>query len=159
LAACAPTLDWREVRVDGGSLVALFPCRPGQRARTVAMVGATVRVEMSACTVAGSTYAVSFIELHDPTAVSGTLEALRAAAVANVSGVRPHVEPFGLAGMTPNPHAARLKVDGRLPDGSEVHEHAAFFVRGLHVYQASVIGAAPMPDAVEAFIGGLKFKS
>jgi len=38
-----------------------------------------------------------------------------------------------------------------------VQEHAAFFVHGLRVYSATVIGAQPSPQAVELFFGGLKF--
>ena len=51
----------------------------------------------------------------------------------------------------------RVLITGRLPDGAPVQEHAAFFVRGLRVYSASVIGAEPSPTAVEAFFSGLRF--
>ena len=50
--------------------------------------------------------------------------------------------------MTPNPAAIRLRVEGRLPDGKAVQEQAVFFVRGLRVYQASVIGSMPGTEAV-----------
>ena len=59
--------------------------------------------------------------------------------------------------MTPNPQALRLSVAGRLPDGSAVQEHAAFFTRGLRVYQATVIGAQLSPPAVETYFGALRF--
>ena len=102
-------------------------------------------------------HAISFVDLTDPAAVSGALEGLRRmAAWANVGAAAPRAAPFAFPGTTPNPQAARVEVDGRLPDGTAVREHAAFFVRGLRVYQASVIGAAPAAEAVETFIGGLK---
>ena len=59
--------------------------------------------------------------------------------------------------MTPNDQAGRMVVSGRLPDGAAVQEHALFFVRGLRVYSATVIGAKPVPQAVEIFFGGLRF--
>ena len=59
--------------------------------------------------------------------------------------------------MTPNEQTARLSINGRLPDGTPVIEHAAFFVQGLMLYQASVIGAKPNPEAVETFFAGLKY--
>jgi hypothetical protein len=156
LVACSPALDWREVRADGGSLTALFPCRPEHRARAVPLAAGTVRMEMAACAAGGSTYALAYVDVADPAAVGAVLEALRRTAASNVGAGAPSVAPFAFPGTTPNPSAARLKVDGRLPDGTEVHEHAAFFVRGLRVYQASVIGAEPSAEGVETFIGGLK---
>ena len=59
--------------------------------------------------------------------------------------------------MTPNEQSVRVAVTGRLPDGAVVQEHAAFFVRGLRVYSATVIGAKPAPQAVDVFFNGLKF--
>ncbi len=159
LVACSPVLDWRDVRVDGAALTALFPCRPERRARSVPVAGANVRMEMVACTAGGGTFAASFVDLEDPAAVTAVLEAFRAAAVANLGGAAPRQLPFALGGMTPNAASARLVIAGRLPDGTVVQEHAAFFVRGLRVYQASVIGKEPSPDVVEAFMAGLKFAS
>jgi hypothetical protein len=59
--------------------------------------------------------------------------------------------------MTPNDQAGRMVISGRLPDGAAVQEHAVFFVRGLRVYSATLIGARPAPQAVEIFFSGLKF--
>lgn len=159
LVACSPALDWREVRADDGALTALFPCRPERRARTVVVADDNVQMEMAVCAASGSTYAVAFIDLHDPAAVTGALEALRRAAVVNLGGGTPRTVPFALGGMTPNPQAARFVVAGHLPDGAAVQEHAALFVKGLRIYQASVIGKAPTPEAVETFIAGLKLSA
>jgi len=68
LTGCAPTLDWREVRVDGGSLTALFPCRPERRVRDLVLAGAPLRMEMTSCAVAGTTFAATFADLADPAA-------------------------------------------------------------------------------------------
>lgn len=159
LVACTPALDWREVHAQGDALAVLFPCRPERHARTIALAGAHARMEMAACAAGGSTYAVSFVDLRDPASVTGALEELRRSAVANVAGVAPRATPFALRGMTPNPEAQRLQVAGHLPDGTPVQEHAAFFVQGLRIYQAGVIGAAPAPEAVKIFFAGLKFSS
>ncbi|MEO7009554.1 MAG: hypothetical protein ABI156_10435 [Caldimonas sp.] len=157
LAACTPTLDWREVRAEDDALAALFPCRPERHARTVPIAGIHARMDMAACDAGGSIYAISFVDVRDPTMVTGALAGLRSSAVGNVTGAAPQVTPFALRGMTPNAEATRLRVDGHLPNGTPVQEHAAFFVQGLRLYQASVIGAAPAPEAVETFFGGLGF--
>ena len=71
--------------------------------------------------------------------------------------VPPQPATLQIPGMTPNPEAARLIVAGRLPDGAAVQAHAAFFTRGLRVYQATVIGAQPALPVVETFFAALKF--
>ena len=156
LAACSPTLDWRDVRVDGGALTALFPCRPDRQVRSVPLAGSTVRMEMAACAAGDVTFAISFFDVAEPAAVGPALEALRAATVANIRAAAPSAAPYALHGATPNPFANRLEAAGQRPDGSAIRAHAVFFARGLRVYQASVIGAEPTPDSVNGFIGALK---
>ena len=114
-------------------------------------------MEMLVCSAGGATYALSFFDLADPARVSAALIELRGTAVANVQGTEPRLAPLQIKGMTANDNALRLSIAGRLPDGGAVQEQAAFFTRGLRVYQATVIGAAPVPQAVETFFGGLKF--
>ena len=157
MAACSPSHDWREVRAEGDTLTALFPCRPERRERDVPVAGARLKMAMAACAVERTTYAVAFVDVTDPEAVARALDALREAAVANIGGAPARITPFVLAGTTPNARSGRLLVDGRLPDGTMVREHAAFFVRGLRLYQASVVGVAPAPEAVETFFSGMKF--
>ena len=156
-AACSPTLDWREFVPEGSELRVTFPCRPDRHARAVVVAGAKVQMEMLICTAGDATYALSFADLADPARISAALAELRAAAVSNLQGRETGLAPLQVQGMTPNPQALRLVVSGRLPDGATVQEHAAFFTRGLRVYQATVIGSKPAPPAVETFLAGLKF--
>ena len=156
-AACSPTLDWREFVPEGSALGMTFPCRTDRHARPVALAGTTVQMQMLVCSAGDATWAVSFFDVADPARVSATLAEWRASAVANVQGVAAPPVPLQIKGMTPNEQAVRVTVAGKLPDGAAVQEHAAFFVRGLRVYSATVIGAKPSPQAVEVFFGGLRF--
>jgi hypothetical protein len=156
-AACAPTLDWREFVPEGSDVRVSFPCRPDRHARPVALAGTPVQMQMLVCSAGGATFALAFLDVADPARVGATLAELRRIAVGNVQGAAPQLAPLQVPGMTPNEQAARLSVSGRLPDGAAVQEHAAFFTRGLRVYQATVIGARPPPQAVDTFIAGLKF--
>ncbi|MEP7056978.1 MAG: hypothetical protein ABI809_04305 [Caldimonas sp.] len=157
LVACTPALDWREVRIDDAALLALFPCRPQRRMRDVSVAGATVQLEIVACGAEGSTFAVGHFAASDPARVTDQIDELRRATIANVGATEALEVPFPLAGATPNRAAGRLRLSGKMPDGAVVREHAVFFVRGLRIYQVSVIGAAPPPAAVENFIANLKF--
>jgi hypothetical protein len=154
--ACSPALDWREVRVDALALTALFPCRPERRARTVPLAGESVRMELVSCVAGGNTYAVAFADVADARKVTAGLGTLRQAAVDNLDGSGKSVAPFALAGTTANEQSGRLLVSGRLADGTAVQEHAVFFVKGLRIYQASVVGGTAALDAVQTFLDGLK---
>jgi hypothetical protein len=159
LAGCSPGLDWRETRPDGDGLVVLFPCRPDRHARTVTLARTAGKMEMLVCSAAGATFGLSFIDVPDPGAVSSTLTQLQAAALDNIGGTQLSSEPARVAGMTANANAVRLAISGRLPDGAAVQEAATFFVKGLRVYQASVIGPRLAPEMTDTYFAGLKFPS
>ena len=142
-----------QFNLNAGELFAQFD----RHARTVMLAGARVRMEMWVCTAAGSTFALSFVDVADPAQVGNTLGELRAAMLSNVHGVSPRLAPSQVIGMTPNPQATRVDCAGQLPDGAPVQAHAAFFAKGLRAYQASTMGARPEPSGVEIFFGGLKF--
>lgn len=158
IAGCAPALDWRLVRPEDGAIEALFPCKPGSHARTVSLAGAQVRMFMYACTAAGNTYALTFADLGDPAGVSRALREMRAAASANVAGSESRAADLSVSGMTPNPAASRVEITGHLPDGTLVREQVGFFAKGTRVYQASIVGSGPQPEAADNFFAGLKLR-
>jgi hypothetical protein len=61
--------------------------------------------------------------------------------------------------MTPNAYAARLRLDGRGPDGTGLSEQAGFFVKGLRVYQATVLGKTLPAEVADTFFAGLRLPS
>lgn len=133
-----------------------FPCRPDRFARAVVVAGAGVRMEMLVCEAAGSTFSLGFFDVADPTQVAVSLREIRAAMLTNVRGAAFTSGPAKVIGMTPNLQALRVSGAGQLPDGLAVEVHAAFFARGLRVYQTTLIGARPQAQAIETFFDGLK---
>lgn len=156
LVACSPALDWREVRPEGSAVRALFPCRPEKHERSVRLGGGALRMELHSCAAAGSTFSLAVVDGGEPTRVEPLLAALKASVAANVGGGSPRAEPFAPPGATPNPSSALLSVQGRLPDGRAVTMHAAFFVHGVRIYQATAIGEALPEDALRSFFGAIK---
>lgn len=156
LAACSPVLDWRQLHPDGWGLGVALPCRPASVARQVALAGAPVELLLLACSADGHTFAIASADLADPARVNPALQALGAAALANVQGQIDAEQPAAVPGMTPYPGARRWQLTGRLPDGVAVREQVLVFARGLRVFQATVVGpradermAQPFFDSIE----------
>ena len=116
-------------------------------------------MDMLTCAAGGATYALSFFDVADPAAVTPALADLRALAAGNLGATTPQAAPLEIKGMTANEQTARLTIAGRLPDGAAVQESAAFFVKGLRIYQATAIGAKLEPEALDTFFTSLKFPS
>lgn len=157
LAACAPALDWREVRLAHSGLSALFPCKPVSQVRRLRLGPQMVQMELHACTADGATWAVAHAELGDPARVGPALAELRDAAAANftASGLKPR--ELQVEGATPNPASQRLQWQGRLPDGRAVSGQSAVFAKGTRVFQATVLTQEPDTQAMDNFFASLRF--
>lgn len=158
-AACTPPFNWREIQPEGSELLAMFPCKPERFARRLVLAGEAVEMRMSSCVVDGVTYAVAYATVQDPARVGPALSELQAAAVCNLGGTATEAAIPAIEGMTPNELAKRIDVTGSGTDGSSIQEQAVFFVKGLRVYQASMVGSKLNPEATETFLAGLRFAS
>ena len=154
--ACSPALDWRQVRPEGWGLAGLMPCRPDQQQRQVALAGKTAALGLWVCSSGSYTFALASLEVDEPARVGPVLQALAAAAQANVQGRVLGQQAAAVPGMTPHPAALRLQLSGRMPDGRAVQEQVQVFSHGLRVFQAVALGpdlgpaqTAPFFDAIE----------
>jgi hypothetical protein len=144
LAGCSPTLDWRQVRPEGWGLVASWPCRPTLQVRPVALAGPAVELGLLSCSAGGHRFAIASADVADPARVGPALQALGAAARANVQGVIESERAASVSGMTPQPAARWWRVQGQLPDGAPVREQVLLFAQGMRVFQATLVG--PVAD-------------
>ncbi|MDF1485862.1 hypothetical protein PY257_11835 [Ramlibacter sp. H39-3-26] len=161
LAACNPTLNWRDVRLDDGALTAALPCKPDQAVRDMQAGAAPVSVHMAGCDAGGATYAVAYTALSDAAQVALVLERWRAAALARLGAQAPDASvSFAPLGALALPGSVRITASGHRPQGAATTLHAAWFaatVHGaVHVYQAVVLADAPRPEAADAFFSGLR---
>jgi hypothetical protein len=155
MLACAPALDWREVRPAGAGITLLFPCKPDSHARQVKLGTEAVRLELHACTAAGVTWALAFAELGDPTRVGPALVELRSAAARNLAASQSQLMSLKVEGATPNPASQRAQFQGRMPDGRAVTEQVAVFAKGTKVFQAIALGDKLDAEAADNFFGSL----
>ena len=160
LAGCTPALDWRESRPEGSGAQLLFPCRPSAVERGVTVAGTTLHMKLHSCAAAGATFSLAAADAGASEHVTALLAALRGQAVANIAGKATPLPLSAIAGATPNGESGLVRIDGRLPDGRPVVEHAAFFVRGTMLYQAAVVqaGAPVGRDALDNFFGAIRLR-
>lgn len=70
LAACAPALDWRDVRLAGAGLTVLFPCKPAVQERTIELDGRPWSARLQACDAGDLTFAALTLSPPGATAAS-----------------------------------------------------------------------------------------
>lgn len=157
LAACSPTFNWREVRAEPTALVAMMPCKPDAATREVPMAGRRVALTVLSCEAGGATFAVLFADIGDPVRLGEALAHWKAATLANLRATASRETPFRPAGALALPLSVQVVAAGLRPDGSKVENHAAYFARGSHVFQAVIYAGQLKPEQSETFFAGLRF--
>ncbi|MBP6901968.1 MAG: hypothetical protein KBC73_17865 [Burkholderiaceae bacterium] len=154
-AACAPALDWRELRPPGWGIAASLPCRPATQQRSVELAGAPVALALWACDADGHVFALASADLADPARVAPALQALGEAARLNLAARVDGDAPAQVPGMTPQAAARLWRLSGRRPDGQPLREQVLVFAHGTRVFQVTLIGpraddalARPLFDAL-----------
>lgn len=140
LIACAPSLDWRELRPEGMHLSFAMPCKPSRYKRDVALLGKPHPMQLLACQAEGATFGLGHMRLDDALQAGRALTALADAAHRNIGAAVQLGEPVSVPGMTPFPQARQWQWVGAQQDGQPVYAWVTVFAYGPHVYQASVIG-------------------
>lgn len=155
LAGCGPALDWRQFQPEGWPLQLAMPCKPADQQRHIALAGTRVALRMLSCSADDHVFAVASADVGDPARVAPALQALAAAARANVQATVLDEQAAAVPGMTPQAAARRWRLRGQLPDARPVAEQLLVFAHGTRVFQASLIGpaaddarAAPFFDAL-----------
>lgn len=159
ITACAPPLNWREVKTDGGALSLLLPCKPERRTRQVVLAEAAASMEVLACDADGTTWGLTSADLGSVATVGAALAALRAARPKNLDGRETAAHEVRIGGLSRAAQPLRLRVEGRKPNGEPVVEHSMLFARGSRIFHAVALGGAPSPDALETFFGSLRLAS
>jgi hypothetical protein len=165
IAACTPTLNWREVRLesaDARTLKAQLPCKPDAATRQQQLGDFQVQLSMMGCVANEITFTLSRIPLKDPLMASQVLAAWQAAAVRNLRA-KPasSVLPIAVSGAGTWPPAARMTLIGATAHG-DIAWFAAQTPTGLTLYQAAmyVNASAKQPDteAVATFFESLQLQ-
>ncbi len=155
-SGCTPALDWRDTRVVGSAVTALFPCKPDAHLRRVTLAGSERQMHLASCAAGGNVYALSHVDVGDPGRVTEVMRTLRTLAAENIGGAATVIGAPPIPGMTAHPLAGRLAVSGQRPDGSAIEAQAVFFTQATVVYQATVVGKRLDAEATDTFFAALK---
>jgi hypothetical protein len=159
LAACAPSLDWREVRLGNGAVVATLPCKPNRSTRSVPLAGQRVQMSMLVCKAGQLSWALGAADLGDPRRVGPALVALPESLRANLDGEVVESRPAAVRGATPHEAQARVVLRGRRQDGAPIVARMVVFSYGTEVFQAVVMGERVPDEAAATFFDSLRAAS
>jgi hypothetical protein len=155
-AACAPALDWRELKTADGRLVFMLPCKPTVQERSVQLAGRAVMLALQACAAQGQTWGVASAEMGDPASVGPALAELARSAAANVRGEVSAERAARVPGATPYDASRHVELRGSQPGGQPVAMQLVVFAHGTRVFQATALGATIGTDAADTFFGALR---
>ena len=161
LGACNPTLNWRDVRTQDATLLALFPCKPETAERKVPLGEAVVTMKMLGCEAAGATFALAYADLKDASHAGPALEQLKTVTLGKLRAKISHNAPFVLKGAPTLPQSLQVDAVGTLQDGTTpVRAQLAWFTAGNQVFQAAVYtpvnAESAQPGEFEAFFSGFR---
>lgn len=160
LAACSPTLDWREVPSGPAGLHVALPCKPSTAERRMPMLPGRPDVALKAmgCEAGGAAFAVLAADIGDPVLLGPALAQWRQATLAGVHGQSQSQAAFVPKGALALPDSVQMTAQGRGPDGASLETRAAYFARGTTVYQAMVHAPKITPAMADPFFAGLRFE-
>ncbi len=158
LAACSPTFNWRDVRVEPTGLKAMLPCKPDKGKRQVPMAGRQTTLQVLGCETGGASFAILHADLGAPALAGEALGQWRAATLAAMRATASLDSPFLPPGALALPQSLRAAASGQRADGRRVEGRAAYFAQGNHVFQAVVYAEHIKPEFGDPFFAGLRFE-
>ena len=156
LQACSPSLNWREVRLAGGELKAMLPCKPDQAQRRQSLAGYEIELNMIGCEAGGALYAISAAELGTPAQaqqVQAQWQTNLLATLQAQGGIR---QAYAIRGANAQPEALQLQASGRTEDGRALTVQAVWFMRGTRLYHAAVYAERLSTEMSEPFFSGME---
>jgi hypothetical protein len=170
LAACSPSLNWREVRLD--RLAVWLPCKPDQGQRNVRLDSQEVALDMVGCETSGALFAVSHTRLSDPAQVDAVLRAWKTAALANMRATDLQERPFTWAGLVastgqspaatlakpPGSALVMVEAQGQKPDGDALQARLLWFSSGADVFHIAVYAPRVTADMTETLFSELRLQ-
>lgn len=158
LLGCSPTFNWRDVRLDQAPLTALFPCKPEQSTRRIALAAKDVTMTMLTCDAGHATFTLAMAETNDASSTGAVLSQWKSATLGNMQAVTSSERLFALKGSSGLPPPVQVLASGTRPDGTALTLQAVWFAAGSQVFQAAVVANAANPAVADTYFSGLQLQ-
>lgn len=155
---CSPTYNWRDVRPDQTPLVALFPCKPDQRARMVSLAQKDLTMTMWGCDAGGATFTLAYADTKDLASTGAVLAQWKSVTLANLRARSVDERPFLVRGASELPQSVQVAARGTQPDGTAVALRVVWFAAGTLVYQAAMYADADDVAVADTFFSGIRLQ-
>ena len=167
LAACAPALDWREVRGGDGQVWGALPCRADQTTRAMPLGGQPTDVAVQGCQADGATFVLMRARLAAGQSAQEVLAGWQAATWATWHITPAQRQPFAppralaiaaslrVAADLPARHAT-ASGPAQKPGPAEAVWAASATPDGVWVVHAVVLGQPRTPQAADRFFEQLR---
>ncbi|WP_269631369.1 hypothetical protein [Pelomonas sp. BJYL3] len=149
LGACAPSLNWREVRPEGSGAELMFPCKPEQARRPAS--AQEPAMGLAVCRAGELGFSLSWSEMPRPDMVGPALHAMGEGLRQRLKAPEAAWQALQLPGMTPRPESGQQALIG---SGQKARQ--ALFSRGLKVYQLVMLGPKDDELAWQNFVASVR---
>jgi hypothetical protein len=146
LQACAPALNWRELRWVEDSRW-WFPCKPERLDRELPWAGAHVPASMLVCDAQGATWSATAFELPSPAQAQQALAPARQALFDNMRAQTWTPAPMPGGALVAAPW---VRLVGQRPSGQPVLAAARWQVRGAWLVQQVLLVTPAKADLSDA---------
>ncbi|MFZ3126521.1 MAG: hypothetical protein WA136_00770 [Rhodoferax sp.] len=158
LAACSPTLNWREVPIEG--LIARLPCKPDRAQRTVRLGETDLPLEMAGCEAGGGLFAISRVPVADATQSAAILAAWQKETLRNMAAATVQEREFqsGAATGMRWTHAVMVAALGQRPDGRAVQAQLAWITTSAGIFHVAVYAPRLNSDMTDILFSELQLQ-
>ena len=157
LQGCSPALNWRDVRSAGTPLLALFPCKPEEGQRDIALGAQTLHMTLLGCQAQDATFSLVYADARALGPVGEFLGQWKTVTLGNIHGQADKERPFLIKGATVLAQSVKVEAHGSRADGAPLTAHVVWFAAGDQVFQAAVYAERLDPAAASTFFEGLRF--
>jgi len=149
LGACAPSLNWREVRPEGSGAELMFPCKPEQARRPAS--AQEPAMGLAVCRAGDLSFSLSWSEMPRPDMLGPALHTMGEGLRQRLKAPEAAWQGMQVAGMTPRPESGQQALVG---GGQKARQ--ALFSRGLTVYQLIMMGPKDDEAAWQNFLASVR---
>jgi hypothetical protein len=159
VAACTPTLNWRETTLEPSGLHAMFPCKPDKVEHKVELApGRPLVLHAVGCEAGGATFVVLQGDVGDMSGLADAITQWKKASLASMKSVGGTEQPWRPAGALGLQQSAMVRASGQSPNGKPLQVQAAYFARGTSMFQAAIYAREVNAEMSEPFFTGLRFE-